>query len=721
MLPLILLAIGLLTVLLGALLYISKGTASDATWTQRKPRSATAESTESTESTAESTAESAAGGAAGASSGLSEVVDPGLGDTDSCVTIGASCAILDVCCNGLECVGEMCRDCGALGAACAMAGCCAAGLECRDGACRVLCGAQGDPCAAGGCCAAGLECRDGACRVPCGAQGDPCTTGGCCAAGLECRDGACRVPCGALGNPCPAGGCCVAGLECRDGACRVPCGALGDPCPAGGCCVAGLECRDGACRVPCGALGDPCPAGGCCIAGLECRDGACRVPCGAQGDSCAQSGCCDAGLHCNFEAVCECNVGLGQSCGPAHGCCAHANATCETDAAGASTCCFARGQRCGVTSHCCGDDECGRNVCVPKCVPPAPGACHSGEPCCGGKTCVELTSRTTGEPLGLFGCGDACSAAECTSNADCCSSMTCEAGVCTPHCTPYGAVQHSADQGCCDSTTGGAIRTVNAPGGPVEMCISSNDATYAKTGCWPPPRRPPEVGGDCTGVVGEACRVGTCYSSGNLGGGCCNGLVCGADQTCKCTAREGTPCGPGGCCYQGLACSDGVCTCRAEGEACLELAGCCNDGLCANGVCVGSVGGTACAGAAQSCSVSAECCGGAAAFCGESNSLDPYVGRRCRAKRQGDEEPVYPGYAAQGIQHRDILPQETFCGNALGYGWDAGTMRNPAFAATCRSKYAQVRGYQGRRLERCEVREVNGALRCRSSAEVVEA
>jgi len=271
-----------------------------------------------------------------------------------------------------------------------------------------------------------------------------------------------------------------------------------------------------------------------------------------------------------------------------------------------------------------------------------------------------------------------CSAAECTSNAGCCSSMTCEAGVCTPHCTPYGVVQHSADQGCCESTNGGTIRTLNAPGGPVEMCISSNDATYAKTGRWPPPRRPPEVGGNCTGVVGEACRVGTCYSSSKLGGCCCNGLFCGADQTCKCTAREGNPCGPGGCCFEGLVCSDGVCTCRAEGEACLESAGCCNDGLCANGVCVGPVGDTACAGAMQPCAVSAECCGGAAAFCGESNTLDPYVGRRCRAKRQGDDEPVYPGYAKQGIQHGDILPQETFCGDALGYGWDAGTISQPS-------------------------------------------
>jgi len=551
---------------------------------------------------------------ADASSGLPEVevADPGVVNTkalDSCVTIGASCATLDVCRNGLKCVGDMCRVCGALGAACATGDCCAAEFECRA---RICC-------------------------VPCGAQGAACAPGDCCAAGLECRDGACRVPCGTLG------------------------------------------------------------------------------------DACAESGCCGAGLRCNSEAVCECTVGLGQPCGPAHGgCCANANATCEPDAAGASTCCFARGQWCGVTSHCCGDDECVRNVCVAKCVPPAPGACHRGKPCCGGKTCVELTSGMTGEPSGLFGCGDVCSAAECTSNADCCSSMTCEAGVCTPYCIPYGAVQHSADQGCCESMNGGAIRTVNAPGGPVEMCISSNDATYAKTGCWPPPRRPPEVGGNCTGVVGEACRVGTCYGSSNLGGGCCNGLFCGADQTCKCTAREGNPCGPGGCCFQGLACSDGICTCRAEGEACLESAGCCNDGLCANGVCVAPVGGTACAGAAQPCAVSAECCGGMAAFCGESNSLDPYVGRRCRAQRQGDEEPVYPDYAAQGIQHRDIL-QETFCGNALGYGWDAGTMRNPAFAVTCRSKYAQVRGYQGRRLERCEVREVNGVPRCRSSAEVIEA
>jgi len=124
-----------------------------------------------------------------------------------------------------------------------------------------------------------------------------------------------------------------------------------------------------------------------------------------------------------------------------------------------------------------------------------------------------------------------------------------------------------------------------------------------------------------------------------------------------------------------------------------------------------------CVAQGQSCAVSAECCarpqGNGVAFCGEGKN---YVGKKCRAKRDGDEEPVYPEYAARGIRHEDILPAGRYCGDPLGYGWDRVSMETPAMVEVCKSKYTQVDGYEGRRIHGCDV---TADRKCRESAEVI--
>jgi len=124
-----------------------------------------------------------------------------------------------------------------------------------------------------------------------------------------------------------------------------------------------------------------------------------------------------------------------------------------------------------------------------------------------------------------------------------------------------------------------------------------------------------------------------------------------------------------------------------------------------------------CVAQGQPCAVSAECCarpqGNGVAFCGGGKC---YVGSRCRAKRDGDEEPVYPEYAARGIRHEDILPVGRFCGDPLGLGWDKVLMETPAMAKVCKSKYAQATGYEGRRIHGCDV---TADRKCRESGEVI--
>jgi len=122
-----------------------------------------------------------------------------------------------------------------------------------------------------------------------------------------------------------------------------------------------------------------------------------------------------------------------------------------------------------------------------------------------------------------------------------------------------------------------------------------------------------------------------------------------------------------------------------------------------------------CIAEAQICTVSAECCqGGQADFCGEANGFTV-----CRVKQTGDQEPVYPEYAARGITHGDILPGGTYCGDTPGQEWDQASMANQTNIDVCRSKYSQEDNYQGRLIRRCEVRMVNADLRCRASADLL--
>jgi len=120
----------------------------------------------------------------------------------------------------------------------------------------------------------------------------------------------------------------------------------------------------------------------------------------------------------------------------------------------------------------------------------------------------------------------------------------------------------------------------------------------------------------------------------------------------------------------------------------------------------------------QTCAVSAECCqDGQADFCGEANGFTAaYAGKACRVKQTGNQEPVYPEYAARGITYGDILPVNQFCGNPLGQVWDEASMADPANADVYRSKYSQERNYQGRLIRRCEV---NADLQCRGINELI--
>jgi len=104
-----------------------------------------------------------------------------------------------------------------------------------------------------------------------------------------------------------------------------------------------------------------------------------------------------------------------------------------------------------------------------------------------------------------------------------------------------------------------------------------------------------------------------------------------------------------------------------------------------------------CINEAQTCAVSAECCQDSqAGFCGEANGFTAlYAGKACRAKQIGEQEPMYPEYAARGITHGDILPGDRFCGDPLDQGWDVALMADPANADVCRSRYSQETVYQG--------------------------
>jgi len=145
---------------------------------------------------------------------------------------------------------------------------------------------------------------------------------------------------------------------------------------------------------------------------------------------------------------------------------------------------------------------------------------------------------------------------------------------------------------------------------------------------------------------------------------------------------------------------------------------CCGSAICVDNKCTSCPGCRPCVAQGQPCAVSAECCarpqGTGVAFCGKDSG---YVGKACRAKRAGDEEPVYPEYAARGIRHKDILVGR-FCGDPLGYGWDKVLMATPAVVDACNSKYSHVTGYEGRRIRRCQV---TADRKCRSSTEVISA
>ncbi len=178
-----------------------------------------------------------------------------------------------------------------------------------------------------------------------------------------------------------------------------------------------------------------------------------------------------------------------------------------SDGAPAVPFCAIEGKACANDTACCAGTRCNTGVCGvpgPACANIA-HACASKMDGCGSMQC--------GGGSGHAVCVCQSSGGDCTTSAECCTGLACEAGVCTspPNCKTMGDKTCKTSADCCASLQCLTLASLEA----VECCVPT----------------------------GKACRTPS---------DCCGTTAC-VDGQCNCRSA-GAPC------RQGQDCCGGVCT-----------------------------------------------------------------------------------------------------------------------------------------------------------------
>lgn len=469
---------------------------------------------------------------------------------------------------------------------------CAANQTCVNGTCT----------GTGGCTPSctGKECGSDGCTGSCGScgQNETCNnqTGQC---EVTCTPKTCEqqnIVCG------PADDGCGKNIECP--ACpngRPNCVDNGARCVE---CTEDAQCRtaqrpNGVCDTTTGTCGcvknTACPQGQICGTADDGCSG--TVQCGScpQGTpNCVDNGtrcvACTSDAECNGNGECQTGTCSNGTCSYAN----KANATACGSGTDAGVCCAGT---CGAGRQCCSDVECdgGNPICsdAGACVEcTADGQCPSGRPICSGNRCVECTGNaqcaTALRPNAV--CNTTTNACECTPATTCPAERQC--GV-----VPDGCGGPPVSCGVCDGfpntvCNAASGQCVCAAGGEVcgngtaccavgQVCQGNNPANA----CCTRASTADTCAGKC-GAVTDNCGIPVNCSVDQ----CTNdGLVCGANNTCTCTAESCV----GGCC-DGNVCDttkkpacDGSATCISKSQCCtLGGDGCSRSNPCQPAECV---------------------------------------------------------------------------------------------------------------------------------------
>jgi len=294
---------------------------------------------------------------------------------------------------------------------------------------------------------------------------------------------------------------------------------------AGGCyCGDGRCVETGMCRTTADCSGDlVCDSRSSCVplspsmcdADSDCPDGFCDE----------RAGSCIASNTCARDSDC----GPGRAC-DTRGVCVPATCTADEQCLQAFYCDELNGN-CVESRACAGDGDCtqlnmacdeARGTCVPQDVGPPPVPCAANGDCAAGQTCCDGVCKQARTPTadsctydGECGGGDCeltviggvCHAA-CTSNDQCGTGDSCQAGFCheNPTPTPECVFNHEcADGGVCINATCHASCTADTD--------CTNLADFCDQGICQPDWRPVSecsLSSDCDTAAGEQCVDGQC-------------------------------------------------------------------------------------------------------------------------------------------------------------------------------------------------------------------
>jgi|SRR5579884_4238954 len=422
---------------------------------------------------------------------------------------------------------------------------------------------------------------------------------------------------GAAAQDCKADGqACKKDSQCCSGLCPGGPGTGGTAHSGAVCCTP--ERAATTCAGKCGPTPNNCGQGvdctalctGCCR-GDACVAGTTTAACGGGGASCVA---CPAGTVCHPVSC------LDGQCAPGTilNCC-----TQDSDCHSLDPC---QRPTCDTQTNTCGTTPVANGQ---------PGACPTGEVCCGG-SCTD----TQTDAANCGGCGVACQAnTPCSGGAaGCCLTGQCGGGIClgttptcgscaTPTCDPQSGaicVSHCAPPDACHTggtclASGGCFYQPKC--GACETCDPSSGAC-APTVCGPCEACDPGSG-QCSSTCvtpPDPCSTapGTCVSGPGIPPHCVYQSACGVCQTCMGSGTCGDrPAGTG--CGTCQAC-DGAGQCRplpagtaspdcADGYVCDGQGGC---------ACANPCGGICCPGAEPYCcqgTTTATCCAHACTSC----------------------------------------------------------------------------------------------------------
>jgi hypothetical protein len=379
-------------------------------------------------------------------------------------------------------------------------------------------------------------CDDTGCYT-CNEQG--CTpsagpTTGSCRAASDCAEG---CYCDARTGKCVEAGFCDVAADCGQGmACNVArhsCepSAGGTGCKADTDCATGQKCMSGTCVASAPAV---CTKDTDCAAGQTCTGGTCTA---APPATCAKDADCAKGSYCSTTGSCT------------------TTAACQSDAD-----CAALGANFGC--------DLTRNTCVPRA--PTGAACKADCDCaqpgqiCSNGTCVPKTLESAlmcvfNNECGVSGeCVNSMCHRACTSDANCGTGDTCQAGFCFANPKPVGGCVYNADcktgQVCVNGACHAGCQSDTDCTNPVDFCDHNL--------CQPDWRKVPQcrIDADCptagNACVNAVCRT-HCWSDSDCGS-CQNMPVCSLGY-CMAQIEVSPMCKVQSDCSAGLSCVNASC------------------------------------------------------------------------------------------------------------------------------------------------------------------